>query len=912
MTLSALVERPPAPPAAGYLCDQHGEPYDAETFDLDAYLASIPMLEEALCSSAGRVELTRDDPLLFACVYLPHLLKNADGETTFGDVHLGLYRDALAMREPAGVEGDRRAYVAPRESGKALALDTPVLTVDCGWIRHGDLAVGDRLFDETGQPCTVTSTSPVWRDRPCYRITFDDRTSIVADAAHEWPVTDRWRNRQDPVTETAVIAGKWKLPTTRSDRVETRYSLPTARPLQYSARPFPVDPYVLGVWLGDGHSDGGRVTVAHTEAAELAALLAAAGENPVTAIYPSTDRAATIALGKPRPERCPREHPLRAPLPRAHGRYRPCAACTSERYAWDKAGRVGPRPACTNRALSTRLRDLGVLGNKHIPEEYLRGSAEQRLALLQGLMDTDGTVSAKGRCEFTGMNRRLCEGVLQLARSIGIKARIADGRAPINGVDVGTKWRVTFTTALPVFRLSRKAGRIPAAITTAVTSHRIVGVERIEDQATSCIEVDSPSHLYLAGPGLVPTHNSTVLYLVTTLWVACHHPTFVAAFSDTGTQAEDHLKTVRAEMTKNRLVREDYPDACAPMPKENGHPIADSAAMMYTRNAFCFSARGIDTGVLGLVDPLNRRPQIILVDDIEGQEGSGYSIYQAGQRRETVISGILPMNGRAHVRMVGTVTLVDGLMHQLVNSVLTKDPPAEWIVEERIQVTYFPPLPCRPDGTERSVWPGRWPVEHLQGLRHTRSYAKNFENQPIGVDGGYWSEDDFTYGTLDTLTQRVLRIDPATTAKRTSDRTGIAVVAYSPVEQKCVVEFAEGVQLTGRRLGEHLRRLIARWPTVIHRLVVEVNQGGDLWHDVFDDLPIPIETRTTSVSKEVRFAKALDWYQKKPVRVLHAEKLIALEAEMTGFPRAPHDDVADAAVGGLEEFLTSGPRLRFI
>jgi len=519
---------PDAPPrrpggVTRYLCGEDGEPLDAETFDLDAYLASIPMLEEALRSRAGRIELTRDDPLLFAAVYTPHLLKNPEGDITFGDVHLGLYRDALALRHPAGVHGDRRAYVAPRGSGK-----------------------------------------------------------------------------------------------------------------------------------------------------------------------------------------------------------------------------------------------------------------------------------------------------------------------------------------------------------------------------------------------------STTLFLVTTLWVACHWPTFIAAFSDTATQAEDHLKTVRAELNTNRWIREDYPDACAPTLKPNGTAIADSGSMLYTRNGFCFSARGIDTGVLGLVDPLNRRPQVIYLDDVEGQEGAGYSIYQAGQRRETIISGILPMNDRAHVRMVGTVTLVDGLMHQLVKSVTTKDPPAEWIVEERFKVTYFPPLAERPDGTLRSVWPGRWPVEYLLTIRHTRSYKKNFLNQPAGVDGGYWGDGDITYGTLDTLTKRLLRIDPATTTKKSSDRTGVAIVAWSPVEKRCVVEFAEGVQLTGRRLGEYLRKLILGWPRKVERVVIEVNQGGDLWHEVLDMLPVPIETRTSSVSKEVRFAKALDWYQRRPSLVLHEKEFIALEAEMAGFPKAAHDDIADAVVGGLEEFIASGPRLRFI
>jgi hypothetical protein len=301
-----------------------------------------------------------------------------------------------------------------------------------------------------------------------------------------------------------------------------------------------------------------------------------------------------------------------------------------------------------------------------------------------------------------------------------------------------------------------------------------------------------------------------------------------------------------------------------------------------------------------------------MLDDIEGQEGAGYSLYQAEQDLKTITEGILPMNDRAHVRLIGTVHLAGGILDQMVRSVTTKDPPAAWITEERFVVTHFEPIVARNDGRLRSCWPGRWSLEFLQSIQHTRAYAKSFLNQPSGVEGGYWTDDDFTYGTLDTLTRRLIRIDPATTTKRSSDRTGIAIVAYSPVEKRCVVEYADGVRLTGRRLGEHLRRLITDWPRKIERCVIEVNQGGDLWHEVLDMLPVPIETRTTSISKEIRFAKALDWYQRRPSLVLHAEEFIALEAEMTGFPRAANDDVADAVVGGLEEFLTSGPRMRWI
>lgn len=397
--------------------------------------------------------------------------------------------------------------------------------------------------------------------------------------------------------------------------------------------------------------------------------------------------------------------------------------------------------------------------------------------------------------------------------------------------------------------------------------------------------------------------KSTTLFVITTLWLACHHPTFVAAFSSSGTQAKDHLAAVRLELSGNRLIREDYPEACSPVLKRNGMPVADSDLMLYTKSGFCFSARGVDTEVLGLVDPLNRRPGVILLDDIEGAEGS-YSLFQAEKRLTTLVDGILPMNDRAHVRLVGTVTMPGSIMHGLVNTVVSNEPPPRLVTDEKFQVTYFPPIIERADGTERSVWPARWPMEYLQSIRHTRSFAKNFLNQPAGTDGGYWTSEDITYGEVPAVTRRVLVLDPAVTSKDGSDESGIAVVGFSPADGRAVVERAEGVRLTGEPFRAHLARIIKTHPGKIHGIVIEVNQGGELWDETLGPLGLKVVRVWSGASKAVRFAAALDWYQKPRPMVVHAEKFHALETQMTWFPQVAHDDVVDAVCTGVLWFLS--------
>jgi len=171
-------------------------------------------------------------------------------------------------------------------------------------------------------------------------------------------------------------------------------------------------------------------------------------------------------------------------------------------------------------SLPAQLRELGVLGDKHIPESYLHGSVAQRLALLQGLMDTDGTVSATGaevgrgagaaRCEFSVVSRRLASDVHELLLGLGIKVTLHEGPALLRGRVVGTRYRLGFQTNLPVFRLPRKAARLIPLRTRRAALRYVTTVEPVPSVPVRCIQVDHPSHTYLAGRECVPTHNTTV------------------------------------------------------------------------------------------------------------------------------------------------------------------------------------------------------------------------------------------------------------------------------------------------------------------------------------------------------------------------------------------------------------------
>jgi hypothetical protein len=164
-----------------------------------------------------------------------------------------------------------------------------------------------------------------------------------------------------------------------------------------------------------------------------------------------------------------------------------------------------------NGSLSSKLRDLGLMDGKYVPRPYLEAGIGQRLALLQGLMDTDGYVDdVAGRCEFTSINEGLADAVHELAASLGFRPVMSVGRATLNGVDHGPKYLVKFTPDRPVFRLSRKLGRQKPADARYHRTRAIDCVREVPSVPVRCIEVASPRGLFLVSRSFIPTHNSSL------------------------------------------------------------------------------------------------------------------------------------------------------------------------------------------------------------------------------------------------------------------------------------------------------------------------------------------------------------------------------------------------------------------
>lgn len=404
--------------------------------------------------------------------------------------------------------------------------------------------------------------------------------------------------------------------------------------------------------------------------------------------------------------------------------------------------------------------------------------------------------------------------------------------------------------------------------------------------------------------------KSTWLFKLLPMWAAAHgHVQFIAAFADSGPQAKKHLSSFKRELETNALLQSDFPDLCMPLKRRGNVNVSDTQDLYQAQSGFVFAAGGADVSVLGMKVE-DKRPDLIILDDLEPDEAS-YSEYQMEQRRGTLTDAILPLNIRARVILAGTVTMPGSITHQLVKAAAAKETGddsevEEWITTEKFDVHHYKPIIVDEYGDERSVWPQKWPMDWLNSVRHTRSFAKNYENDPLAVDGQYWTRDDFTYGSV-SCAITVLSVDGAVTDKKKSDFTGLAVVGATPHKpgdprRRAEVKYAVGVKLLGKALRAKILQILEMYPE-IKAILVEANQGGELWREVMHDMPVKVVLFNNSEPKEVRAGKVHALYQRIPSRVLHTARLQQAEENMVGFPKLKHDDIVDAVGNAVLKLL---------
>lgn len=364
--------------------------------------------------------------------------------------------------------------------GRANPLHSKILT-PTGWRKMGDLQVGDLVVGSDGKPTEVLGVFPQG-ERMVYRVTMTDGASALACAEHLWAVrtaSDKRRNKPLRILQTQEMMHNLHC------FHQYRYELPLlSAPVDWPFRQTPLEPYSLGLLLGDGCITGKTSPSFCTADAELVSSL----EFTLAGLRFSFRRKSTVDY-------------------------------TITNPAAKNSGGVVRNP------LTQALRELNLLGTysatKFIPEIYLYNSTEVRLAILQGLLDTDGgpviQVGRTCRIQYVTTSERLKDNVLFLVRSLGGVAywrrRKAEGRTPgfANGRAIGYRndafvMDIRLPKSLEPFRLKRKAdvyrehgGGRPIRF--------IKNIEPVGEMETQCISVAAPDSLYVTDDFIL-THNT--------------------------------------------------------------------------------------------------------------------------------------------------------------------------------------------------------------------------------------------------------------------------------------------------------------------------------------------------------------------------------------------------------------------
>ena len=357
--------------------------------------------------------------------------------------------------------------------GKQQPNSCEVLT-PTGSIKFGDIKVGDEILGLDGKPQRVVGVFPQ-TERRVYEVVLNDGSSTRCGPEHLWTVglkshgKIKWQTLTlEEILKKAEHRGRFGC------RGGKAVLLPRIQPVEYPEKNFKCDPYVLGALLGDG--------VLRTGKHKDRPLTLSSGDSDIPSIFGS----------------------------RLNSSFKKCSLS----YNWNFS--IGGRNIKQSAIVPDELQGLGSY-DKYIPEEYFYGSVQQRLDLLRGLMDTDGSAlpaaRGKGRskCHFSSVSKALAEGVVRLARSLGMFATVKEYHRikTYKGVSKEkTSYGVSINsdTFCP-FLIERKASIWTPA--KQFVNRKFREVKYWGEEDSTCIKVSNPDEMYLTND-YIPTHNTSI------------------------------------------------------------------------------------------------------------------------------------------------------------------------------------------------------------------------------------------------------------------------------------------------------------------------------------------------------------------------------------------------------------------
>lgn len=441
--------------------DFHNEQeHDNEIFELYKNMSSA---QRAAFDRELEKKKIRDNYALY--------LKHVYPKYTFTRFHALLCNICQSVVEK--IENGQKVRIClsvPPRHGKLIADNEPVLTTK-GWKKHGDLVVGDYVYNHLGKSVKVTNVFPKYFANR--KITFSNGETILCHENHEWLVYDRFAHKEI-VRETKFIEQCVEENNIVGRGHRYRFQLPNKKPLTGEEKDLFVNPYVLGVWLGDGKNNSGTICACDRDRITI---------DECRKFYPDGAEWKHKTTGV--------NYAMLIGLCKGLQRYGMCFRKSKD--------------------------------NKFIPQEYLTADINTRLELLAGLLDTDGFLNEKeNRYVFTTSDKKLKETFIELVSTFGWRVSIYECKPIVSTSGIVGKhiyWQVCFNPTLSIpCRIPRKQLKI----FSMQRKISICKVETIEETQGNCIEVEGG--IYLVGKTMLPTHNSMTVTETLPSWFIGRNP----------------------------------------------------------------------------------------------------------------------------------------------------------------------------------------------------------------------------------------------------------------------------------------------------------------------------------------------------------------------------------------------------
>jgi predicted ribonuclease YlaK len=411
-------------------------------------------------------------------------------------------------------------------TGKAQPLDARIMTPD-GWRMMGQIERGMQVMTPDGTPAEVLDVFPQG-EKEIYRVHFTDGTETECCKEHLWytrTTLNRDQGKPGSVKSLEEILGSLRYGAQR----KRNHSIPITDPLNFAPREQAVDPYLLGVLIGDGSMSVGHLSLSTGDdfiretceplLHEIDCHFGAQKQYDHSICCEAAAGAPSFSFVRRDPETgqewtYENIHEAVADGFEYSGVYRACDGSRPmhREFEWR---RVEPENSSVH-PLKNFLLENRLWGcrseDKFIPEDYLFGSIDQRVALLQGLMDTDGTIDEGGHQSFTTTSEQLANQFRSLVQSLGGTVKICTRTTSYTHNGEHRQGRLSYrcNVCLPnevvPFRLPRKLERVVAR--SKYNPRRYIDcIEYVGKKAAQCILIDHPDHLYLTDHCIV-THNT--------------------------------------------------------------------------------------------------------------------------------------------------------------------------------------------------------------------------------------------------------------------------------------------------------------------------------------------------------------------------------------------------------------------